>query len=168
MTNSVIVQSEHFLLVSVELNQCSAFVLVPLKNTAHLRKQNHINAWKKKKAQMHIYGDDFLPTCPLCSPRTTMMVSLSLFGTTVSSMSCFTSDRNTHGTFYGHCTGVFNINKCKKLKGARPRCTSNSPSMIRPSSVRHTQEVGVSTSSTNIYGNKKVLYKGFQFKITVK
>lgn len=35
------------------------------------------------------------------------------------------------------------------------RCNSDSPSTIRPSSVRHTQEVGVRTSSTSIYGAGK-------------
>lgn len=73
-----------------------------------------------KKKRMHISADDFLLTCPLCSPRTTMMVSLSLFGTTVSSMSCFTSDRNTHWSLYDHCTGVFfNIIKYGKRKNMR-------------------------------------------------
>lgn len=36
-----------------------------------------------------------------------------------------------------------------------PRCTSDSPSTSWPSWVRHTQEVGVRTSSTNIYGGGK-------------
>lgn len=36
VTNGVIVQCEHFILVSVELDHRSALVLVPLKNTANL------------------------------------------------------------------------------------------------------------------------------------
>lgn len=39
VTNGVVVQREQLLLVSFELNHCSAFVLVPLKNTAHLEQQ---------------------------------------------------------------------------------------------------------------------------------
>lgn len=49
-----------------------------------------------------------------------------------------------------------------KSKNVRLRRNSDSPSTIRPSSVRHTQEVGVRTSSTSICGDGKA----FSFKPT--
>lgn len=39
VTNTVIVQREHFLLVTLELNHRFALVLVPLENTADLDEQ---------------------------------------------------------------------------------------------------------------------------------
>lgn len=99
VTNGVIVQREHFLLVSVQLNHRSAFVLVPLENTAHLEQQTSIKALKAVKRRPHTCAGVLL-TCPLCSPSTTMMDSLSPFGTTVSSISCFTSDRNTQAALW--------------------------------------------------------------------
>lgn len=59
---------------------------------------------------------------------------------------------------YGHYKGPFNI-KAKWEKKPQTqvgsRCTGDSPSTSWPSWVRHTQEVGVRTSSTNIYGGIK-------------
>lgn len=40
VTDEVIVQSEHFLLVAVELDHRAALVLVPLENTTDLNKTN--------------------------------------------------------------------------------------------------------------------------------
>lgn len=42
MTNGVVVQCEHFVLVPVQLNHRFAFVLVPLENTADLRRQTSV------------------------------------------------------------------------------------------------------------------------------
>lgn len=92
VTNRIVIQCEHFLFISVKLNHCSALVLVPLENTADLHRKMQVNTIRpihicKRKSD----PDALLLTWPLCSPRTTITESHSLFGTMVSSMSCFTS-----------------------------------------------------------------------------
>lgn len=93
VTNTVIVQCEHFLLVSVELDHRSALILVPLENTSDLSgtNVNTVISDSTKGGHASLRKDDPLLTCPLCSPSTTITESYSLFGTIVSSMSCFTS-----------------------------------------------------------------------------
>lgn len=105
VTNGVIIQREHFLIMSVELNHRFALVLVPLENTADLNKQ--MDALLLVTVQYtHPAKKDYpLLTCPLCSPSTTIMESHSLFGIMVSSMSCFTSDtKRINGRLFKHST----------------------------------------------------------------
>lgn len=95
VTNGVVAQCEHFLLMSVELDHRSALVLVPLENTAHLNRHiSEIEINNMNNNQIHTSwrkDDPDLLTCPLCSPSTTIMASSSLFGIIVSSIVCFTS-----------------------------------------------------------------------------
>lgn len=58
-------------------------------------------------------------TCPLCSPSTTIMESYSLFGTMVSSMSCFTSaaERRTNRLFTKtENVEMFHVNQARRYE----------------------------------------------------
>lgn len=152
MTNSVIVQSEHFLLVAVQLNHCSALVLVSLEHTAHLgqKKQTYKCLTGER---MHTDADDDVLTCPLCSPRTTMTVSPSLLGTTVSSMSCFTSDRDTRRSWAKTVK--------KQARQTHQRLTVYDPSLFSSTHARRWRE-------DVFHQHLRTKTNGFQLKLTVK
>lgn len=165
MTNGVIVQSEHFLLVSLQLNHCSAVVLVPLKNTTQLGwRQNKTHKCLKKKKR----------GCTSVQMISAHLSSLLPQDNHDGFVVTFGDDRFKHVLLHiwrGH-TRVTSLSLHRvfltllkqygKSKNVRLRRNSDSPSTIRPSSVRHTQEVGVRTSSTSICGDGKA----FSFKTT--